>query len=135
MNPLKVFDEPKLEFANGQLLEHPRDGLTLFGPIDSSGIDKPKRIRFGLIGSNLGIGLFNAFSAKFRREIPTTEGKEEIWPSFPGFEEAFHAVWPDSPAVEEQIDQAALVKAAELPDSHERVFAVTELYLGAFKKA
>lgn len=135
MNPLKVFDEPKLEFANRQLLEHPRDGLTLFGPIDSSGIDKPKRIRFGLVGSSQGIALFNAFAARFRREIPTIEGKEEIWPSFPGFEEAFHAVWPETPAVEEQIDQAALVKAAELPDSHQRVFAVTELYLGAIKKA
>src|SRR5688572_26741650 len=85
MNPLKVFDEPKLEFANRQLLEHPRDGLTLFGPIDSSGIDKAKRIRFGLIGSGQGIGLFNAFAARFRREIPTIEGKEEIWTSFPGF--------------------------------------------------
>jgi hypothetical protein len=35
-----VFDEPQLEFASGEKLEHPRDGLTLFGPVDSKGIEK-----------------------------------------------------------------------------------------------
>ena len=29
------------KFASGEMLEHPRDGLTLFGPVDSKGIEKP----------------------------------------------------------------------------------------------
>ena len=36
MNSVTVFDEPQLEFASGEMLEHPRDGLTLFGPVDSN---------------------------------------------------------------------------------------------------
>jgi len=28
MNSVTVFDEPQLEFASGEMLEHPRDGLS-----------------------------------------------------------------------------------------------------------
>ena len=45
--------EPLLEFAHGQMVEYPRDGLYLFGPCDAqkrSGVT-----RYGVIGTREGI--------------------------------------------------------------------------------
>jgi hypothetical protein len=49
MSSVTVFDEPQLEFASGEMLEHPRDGLTLFGPVDSKGIEKPSHLCYGVV--------------------------------------------------------------------------------------
>ncbi len=49
--------EPLLEFAHGQMVEYPRDGLYLFGPCDAqkrSGVT-----RYGVIGTREGIERFN----------------------------------------------------------------------------
>src|ERR1017187_10047511 len=91
MNSVIIFDEPPLEFASGELLEHPRDGLTLFGPVDSKGIEKPSHLCYGVVGTKTGIAAFKEFSKAVNRPIPTDSDMDEIlWPHFPGFEEAFH---------------------------------------------
>ena len=56
--------EPLLEFAHGQMVEYPRDGLYLFGPCDAqkrSGVT-----RYGVIGTREGIERFTRFSARMR---------------------------------------------------------------------
>jgi len=135
-NPLRIFDEPQLEFASGQLLEHPRDGLTLFGPVDSTGIHKPRHIRYGVIGPSRGIAAARLFFSSLRRSIQTDEALDSVlWPHFPGFEEAFHAIFPDAPTWEEQIDQVQLENLARQADRHARVFGVTDAYLEAIRRA
>lgn len=52
---LLYLTEPKLRFGYGQALEDPRDGLTLFGPLDRAGI---YGIRGGVIGTAEGIQRF-----------------------------------------------------------------------------
>jgi len=61
MNSVTIFDEPQLEFASGEMLEHPRDGLTLFGPVDSKGIEKPSHLCYGVVGTKSGVGAFREF--------------------------------------------------------------------------
>jgi hypothetical protein len=71
MNNVTVFDEPQLEFASGEMLEHPRDGLTLFGPVDSKGIEKPSHLCYGVVGTKSGVGAFREFVKAVNRPITT----------------------------------------------------------------
>lgn len=136
LNNLTVLEEPKLEFASGQLLEHPRDGLTLFGPVDSKGIRMPRHIRYGVIGTPDGIASVKAFMASLSRPVLTELGLDPVlWPHFPGFEEAFHAVLPFNPSWEEVLDEARLEQLVKLPDQHARVFGVADEFINAIRRA
>jgi hypothetical protein len=55
MKDLIYIPEPRLLFRHGQAMEDPRDGLTLFGPLDES---KPYGIKAGVIGTETGIKCF-----------------------------------------------------------------------------
>ena len=48
MPQLKFFPEPPLLFNCEQSMLDPRDGLTLFGPLENA---KPEGIRWGVIGT------------------------------------------------------------------------------------
>jgi len=136
MNSVTIFEEPQLEFASGERLEHPRDGLTLFGPVDSKGIEKPSHIRYGVIGTKGGIRALKEFIFAVNREIPTGDGFDDIlWPHFPGFEEAFHSVLPVEPAWVEEIDEVTVRSAASNRDDHQRVFGLVSLYLSRIRAA
>lgn len=136
MNLLKVFDEPQLEFSSGQRLEHPRDGLTLFGPFDSAGIEKPRHIRYGVVGTPSSIAAFRAFASVLRRPILTGQEYDEVlWSHFPGFEESFHAIFPELATWEEPVDPAQLETAVHQADAHARVYGVTDLFLEAIQRA
>jgi len=136
MNSVMVLDEPPLEFACGQQLQHPRDGINLFGPFDSKGIDRPRHITHAVFGTPAGVKLFRNFSNALTRPILTDPDLEEIlWPHFPGFEEAFHCVWSPTPVWESTIDEQKLLEATSHLDAHERVYIVVNLYLDAMKVA
>lgn len=55
MNELIHIAEPLLLFRHKQATEDPRDGLTLFGPLDEG---KPYGIKAGVIGTEAGIEYF-----------------------------------------------------------------------------
>jgi hypothetical protein len=136
MNSVLVFNEPQLEFASGERLEHPRDGLTLFGPVDSKGIEKASHLCYGIIGTRSGVAAFRKFVSAVNREIPTDRELDEIlWPHFPGFEEAFHATLPTEPAWVEELDDVAVKNAATERDDHKRVFTVVSLFLSQIRAA
>jgi hypothetical protein len=136
MKTVTVLEEPELEFAGAQRLHHPRDGLTLFGPYDSKGIDRPRHITYGVFGTPAGIAKCKRLIQALQRPINTPEDLDErLWSHFPGFEEAFHAGMSIEPAWEGVVDPTALEQAATLPDEHARVFAVTNLYLSAITVA
>ncbi len=136
MNKLAVFQEPGLEFGLGQRLQHPRDGITLFGPFDTKGIERPRHITYALFGSLAGVELFRAFSGRLNRPIATEGDYEEVlWPHFPGFEEAFQAVWAAEPVWVGLVDDNKLTAALDIEELHERVYTVVNLYLEAMKIA
>ena len=56
-NQLTYIEEPKLKFAYGQATEDSRDGLTLFGPYESS----KGMIRVGVVGTEEYINLYKKF--------------------------------------------------------------------------
>src|SRR5437867_1081165 len=136
MNKISVLAEPPLEFAFQQKMSHPRDGLTLFGPFDSKGLDRPKQITYGIFGTSAGLELFKQFSAALNRPILTEPALDEVlWPHFSGFEELFHAAWPSEAEWEGEIDPIKLKTAIETGELHERVYSVVNLYLEAMQIA
>ena len=124
------FEETPLQFANEQLAAHPCDGLTLFGPFGSHGLNRPRQLTYGVFGLPSGLAAFDAFSQRLRRPI-LSEGDLDptLWPHFPGFEEAFQVAWEGSPACQEQIDSDSLHNAINLGDAHERVYKTVSLYM------
>lgn len=135
-NPLTamVLPEPHMEFGNSQTFENPALGLTLFGPVEGGHIERTRHITHAVIGTPDGIAKFKDFAQLLTHPIESPKGKsDEIWPFFPGFEEAFGACFEANSFYTEQIDPKELQKVVSLPDDHQRVYRVTELYLKALQ--
>ena len=61
-NSTILFNEPGLEFRHRQIVKDPRDGLTLFGPVDVGTSSQPRSIKYAVIGTELGIAKFSVFA-------------------------------------------------------------------------
>src|SRR6266850_3790271 len=124
MRRLLKLSEPLLRFAYDQAVEDPRDGLTLFGPLDAG---KPYGIRAGVIGTAAGI-------EQFKRWVEWVQGSvralnaEISRPPFPGFESAFRIPWSAAPVLIRARDEEELHRRLFLDDRHQRVFGTVSLY-------
>lgn len=126
--------EPTLEFAMGQKLAYPRDGLFLYGPVGDPR-DLPS-IRYGVIGTAQGVERFHRWSASITRMIDIPKPglrSREFEPQhvpFPGFEQAFHAAWPKTPVrVVDDLDEGELERILKIDNRHEAVRGAVDLYV------
>lgn len=136
---LTHFKEPRLTFGYQQDTEDPRDGLTLFGPLDEG---KPYGIRAGVIGSSAAIERFNRWVHSIQGPVISTkvaawamEGKwhrAENWerarPPYPGFETVFGIPWSSKPAARIEVPNDELDRALYLTDRAHRVYKTVEVY-------
>lgn len=127
--------EPRLLFNFEQGTEDPRDGLTLFGPLDKG---KPYGIRYGVVGTKDGVRRFRSWVAKCERPIraPSPDRNrpdlhDPARPDFPGFEAAFGIPWKPTPAQEVVIDEVEIHRRIRFDDRHVRVFQAVDLYASA----
>lgn len=133
MSPkISIFKEPLIEFRYGQQLEDPHDGLSLFGPFDVDLPSHPKKITYGVIGTDEGIALFEGWSNKINEPIIDESEKKKLWPPFPGFEVAFDSEWPDNPAWNYSLDKLELINASHHRDPNTRAFNIVSRYLKGF---
>ena len=95
---LQHIEEPRLAFRYSQELEHPKDGLFLFGPLDDRA--NPAEMRIGVIGTLGGLNCFRAWAESIRRYIPPKDHNEPHHAGWPGFQGVFGARWPKEPLVE-----------------------------------
>jgi hypothetical protein len=105
-------------------MEDPRDGLTLFGPLDEG---KPYGIRWGVIGTNDGVRRFRNWVARIQKPI-SNDPPNRARPPFPGFEAAFCVPWGLEPTVQIEISGADLEKNLYLDDKYARVYRTVDLY-------
>jgi hypothetical protein len=128
---LLKLDEPRLLFQHGQAMEDPRDGLTLFGPLDEG---KPHGIRAGVIGTASGIAKFKTWvdwlQCPVRLQNPVLAR-----PFFPGFKAAFRVPWNAAPVLSIEIDEKELKAKCGLDDRHQRVFQTVDLFSKAIVDA
>lgn len=128
---LLKLDEPLLLFRHGQAMEDPRDGLTLFGPLDEG---KPYGIRAGVVGTASCIRKFRAWVDWAQRPV-RLQSPVMARPPFPGFEASFRVPWSSTPAIALEIGDDELKAKCGLDDRHQRVYQTVELFCQAIADA
>ena len=121
---LVYLQEPKLQFGFNQEIEDPRDGLSLFGPLDAG---RPYGVRAGVIGTRHGLRRFRQWVKRLGSAI-ANEPPSEAMPPFPGFEEAFGIPWNESPLIEMEVPESELNQAVHLNDKYVRVYRTVDAY-------
>ena len=116
--------EPTLLFRYGQNVEDPRDGLTLFGPLDEA---KPYGIRAGIIGTREGIEAYKKWVQRISRPV-ACEPAIPSRPPFPGFEAVFHIPWHVEPVLELVVEDREIDAAIYQSDRHQRVYMAVDVY-------
>jgi hypothetical protein len=124
-------DEPPLLFKHQQAVEDPRDGLTLFGPLDAG---KPHGIRAGVIGTADGRRRFRRWVQRAQSVI-SNDPPRIARPCFPGFQAAFQIPWNAEPAIELNVDPAEINRKVHIDDPHQRVYQTVDLFANAIIEA
>src|SRR5438034_10714925 len=103
---LLKLDEPPLLFKHRQGVEDPRDGLTIFGPLDAG---KPHGIRAGVIGTADGRRRFRKWVERAQSVI-SNDPPRVARPCFPGFQAAFQIPGNTEPAIELNVEPGEIKK-------------------------
>jgi hypothetical protein len=125
--------EPELEFGHGQICDHPKDGLYLYGP--HSAPDRNVAISVGVIGTSKGIGFLKTTLEKMSGFIeipkPGLRDKEHRLhlSHFPGLTEAFGIFVEQDAIVERTISQKSIEDATRNLNHHEAVRKAVDLYV------
>src|SRR5215210_7371649 len=85
--------EPLLEFGYGQKVEHPQDGLFLYGPVQTS--DKPETVHV----ASQGIALAKQWLQRINGRIDSEDASAFHTANWPGFAAVFGSRLPASPLV------------------------------------
>ncbi len=125
MIELVHFPEPPLLFRHGQATLDPRDGLTLFGPLEEPAIG---RIQWAAVGPRTCIDRMKRWVERIQGPVYGPPGAIAR-PLFPGFESVFRTVWDSNPVLELEISAEEIRHRVRNADSHQRVFRTTELYV------
>lgn len=112
-------------------MEDPRDGLSLFGPLDHG---KPYGIRAGVLGTKAGVQRFKQWVEKIQGPISNTP-PNIARPPFPGFEATFRIPWNPTPVLEIVIDEEELLRSLHLDDKHLRVYKAVDVYASKILEA
>lgn len=123
--------EPRLLFGSDQSVEDPRDGLTLFGPLDKG---RPYGIRTGVLGTATGIALFKRWLQWLQGPVESIKASIAR-PPFPGFEAAFRIPWDPNPQLTIEIQADELASHMYLDDRHQRIFETVNVYTSRIEKA
>lgn len=132
---IKRIVEPGLEFRHEQIITDPHDGLWLFGPQDTDAPSHPRSITYAAIGTKQGIDALSRFSEALAKPCcrRPQSGNRRLWPTFPGFDAAFHCTWPRHSAATVEIDRDQLLEMARHKDASKRTYDVVNTYLDALR--
>ncbi len=118
--------EPELTFGYQQRMEHPKDGLFLFGPLADAA--HPAEMRIGVIGTQEGLACFREWVKRIRGFLPSANPDAAHHASWPGFEAVFDTVWPEKPIAEIKIDAAVLASTIRIDNRHEGISKAVSLF-------
>jgi hypothetical protein len=124
--------EPLLGFGFGQQMEHPKDGLFLFGPLADN--SNPAEMRIGIVGTEAGIDCFREWAKRIRGHIPSANAAAAHHASWPGFQAVFGTKWPETALVELIVDEAKLAKAIRIENRHEAIYDSVSLFEEPIRK-
>ena len=122
MNELILLPEPKLLFGHNQKMEDPRDGLTLFGPIENN---KPYGIRNGVVGTKDGLRKFKEYLKSI--QVPVVNANNVTRPFFPGFETVFRTKWSYEDIIHIELTDKELREVLYHADTYHRSYNTVTL--------
>ena len=133
--PLEVayIREPALSFGHGQVCDHPKDGLFLYGT--HAGDGRSKEISIGVIGTKNGLSFFRNWAIRAGGFInippPGKMDKENRLhlSNFPGFEEAFGLIISPGEFIELKIDLNEIDNATKTLNPYEAVRKTVDIYV------
>lgn len=131
MQELIHIKEPLLQFGYGQATEDPRDGLTLFGPLDQG---NTYGVKAGLIGTTAGINMFLKWVAWVQKPVLTVPPQLGR-PPFPGFQTVFRIPWDPAPVVTLVVKDGDIDKHVFLDDRHQRVYGTVGVFANTIEAA
>lgn len=118
--------EPNLLFGHGQRMEHPKDGLLLYGPNENpwaGGI-----LRIGVVATRAGLERYSKCVARLAMPIPPKKADDPNHTHFPGFEAVFGVEWPSTPATWIEVDAEELARVIRIEDRHQAIHHAVTLY-------
>jgi hypothetical protein len=121
--------EPLLEFANGQKVEHPQDGLYLYGPVKSAGV--PQAIQVGVVGTPEGITLAGRWLLSLQGAISVERPEQMHSSPFPGFQAAFGVRLEPNPLVSIALSRNDIVTALGRTNRYEAVRSTVKMFESA----
>lgn len=124
MKDLIYLPEPRLLFRHNQAMEDPRDGLTLFGPLDAS---QPYGIKAGVIGTEEGTKRFERWVEWVQQPVCNSTpvlGR----PPFPGFESVFRSSWNTKPVLTLTVTDREIDDFLYLDEAHQRVYGTVGVF-------
>ena len=129
---LQHIEEPRLGFRYGQELEHPKDGLFLFGPLDDRA--NPAEMRIGIIGTPDGLNCFREWVESIRRYIPSKDENKPHHAGWPGFESVFGTRWPEEPLIALTVSDNAVRASIRITDRYEAIYKTVDLFEKPIRK-
>jgi hypothetical protein len=121
--------EPRLEFAHGQKLEHPQDGLFLYGPVEVEG--RPDVLHVGVIGTQDGIALATQWLTTLAGRLPVRDPHQLHTSPWPGFQAAFITRLETKPLVTIPLSGADISNAIRKSNRHDAVRSTVQLFENA----
>lgn len=128
---LKLIDipEPELLFGHGQRMDHPKDGLMLYGPIDAP--QGAGRLRIGVVATRDGLRRYSMCVERLAKPIEPKKLEDPNHTMFPGFQAVFGVEWPSKPAAWLEINADELARAIRIEDRHQAIHKAVSLYAAA----
>ena len=130
-------DEPELEFGHGQVLDHPKDGLFLYGP---NQLPKRREISVGLVATARGEKLFRSWLSQVlkRVKVPKRSKREKIFrphlSDFPGLQETYGIIVDPDDLTVYRLEQIKIENQTSLENHHEAVSRTVDMFLSPIEE-
>ena len=118
--------EPLLEFGSGQKLEHPQDGLFLYGPVGVPGT--PQSLHVGVVGTPDGIALTQKWLTTLVGRIAANRTDQLHTSAWPGFQAAFGVKLVSNPLVKIALDGAEIFNAIRNNNRYDAVRSAVKIF-------
>lgn len=118
--------EPELLFGHAQRMEHPKDGLLLYGPHDTP--HGTGGLRIGVVSTAEGLRRYSTCVERLSKPIQPKKPDDPNHTMFPGFQAVFGIEWPTKPATWLEVDPTELARAIRIEDRHQAIHKAVSLY-------
>jgi len=119
-------EEPLLEFGYGQKVEHPQDGLYLYGPVRAAGA--PGVIHIGVVGTREGIALASEWLRSLQGPLSVKRPEQLHTSPFPGFQATFGIRLEANPLVTIELERSEITSALGRTNRYEAVRSTVKLF-------